>query len=45
MEVDLENLIYVGLLGLLAYWAFKSGKRLGSAGGFRAGCRCRRRRR
>ncbi len=44
-EVSLESLIILGLLTSLAYWFFKHGKRLGSTGGFRAGCRWRRRRR
>ena len=38
-------MIFLGVLMFLVYWIFKSGKRLGSTGGFRAGCRWRRRRR
>jgi hypothetical protein len=41
----LESLIFLGVLVISAYWIFKSGKRVGSAGGYRAGCRWRRRRR
>lgn len=35
----MESLVVIGILGAIAYWAFRMGKVTGSRGGFRAGLR------
>jgi len=41
----METLIVLGIIALVLYWAFRSGKQVGSHKGYHAGRRSRRRRR